>query len=239
MTAADLESGMGDVYQATVKSLRPPSGSGKWKTVGTVILLVSCVTAAVFLTWHFTTRDQQEAHTDMHSHTGADHQKMLRHIGKDKMAAIHLHVSDQDNKGMSLQWVSDVDQSFSKGGLKLKDNAIVIPSDGIYYVYTQASFTLQCQSSGEDADVTLNHAVSWSSPASPSAPGNQKYLLDGVKSVCQSSMQGQKNDESLHDVIYLGAIFRLHKGDKLSTETNHGDKIDDQGSKTFFGVFKL
>ncbi|KAK1786344.1 hypothetical protein P4O66_018050 [Electrophorus voltai] len=217
MTAADLEMGMEDVYQKTVTSMKPSSGSEMWKIVGAIILVVLCATAAVFCTWRFTTQGPQEdRHKDMHSTPGT--------------------ASGQGSKEKSLQWESDVDQSFSKGGLRLKDNIILIPSDGIYFVYSQASFAVSCGSSEEDM-VTLSHTVLWSSLASPSA--EPKDLLNGFKSVCQANMQGQKNEDLVYDVIYLGAIFQLHKGDKLSTETTHANEIEDHGAKTFFGVFKL
>ncbi|XP_026880285.1 tumor necrosis factor b (TNF superfamily, member 2) [Electrophorus electricus] len=238
MTAADLEMGMEDVYQKTVTSMKPSSGSEMWKIVGAIILVVLCATAAVFCTWRFTTQGPQEdRHKDMHSTPGTAHsQTMLKRIVKNRKAAIHLHASGQGSKEKSLQWESDVDQSFSKGGLRLKDNIILIPSDGIYFVYSQASFAVSCGSSEEDM-VTLSHTVLWSSLASPSA--EPKDLLNGFKSVCQANMQGQKNEDLVYDVIYLGAIFQLHKGDKLSTETTHANEIEDHGAKTFFGVFKL
>uniref|UniRef100_A0A4W4GZ92 Lymphotoxin-alpha n=1 Tax=Electrophorus electricus TaxID=8005 RepID=A0A4W4GZ92_ELEEL len=234
---SDLEMGMEDVYQKTVTSMKPSSGSEMWKIVGAIILVVLCATAAVFCTWRFTVSLRSHNRNLVYSISLipiTHSQTMLKRIVKNRKAAIHLH--GQGSKEKSLQWESDVDQSFSKGGLRLKDNIILIPSDGIYFVYSQASFAVSCGSSEEDM-VTLSHTVLWSSLASPSA--EPKDLLNGFKSVCQANMQGQKNEDLVYDVIYLGAIFQLHKGDKLSTETTHANEIEDHGAKTFFGVFKL
>lgn len=137
---------------------------------------------------------------------------------------------------MSPKWVSGVDQSFTKGGLKLENNNIVIPHDGLYFVYSQASFTIICKSSGDDNDssnINLSYSVLWSSLTSPST--TKRYLLNGTKSLCQIKM----NEQYVYDSIYLGAVFQLYKGDKLSTEANHLKNITHHSAKTFFGVFEL
>lgn len=133
--------------------------------------------------------------------------------------------------------MSGVDQSFTKGGLKLEDNSILIPHDGLYFVYSQASFNILCKSSEEDNNIHLSYSILWSSLTSPSV--KKPYLLSGVKSVCQTTTGEQMNEQRVYESIYLGAVFQLYKGDKLSASTNRFDNIEKQGSKTFFGVFEL
>ncbi|KAG9264931.1 tumor necrosis factor-like [Astyanax mexicanus] len=235
----DLEAGMGGVYQATVQSGKPSRLSWAWKIVGAIFLIALCSVASVGIAWYFMNHIQGErisalgraAELQSSSEQGPVHpQHMLAQTANNTKAAIHLHVSGDDDS--SLRWVNDVDQSFEIGGLKLENNEIVIPSDGLYFVYGQASYEVHCDSS--EGGQELSYEISWFSNAAPSA--DRKYLLNGVKSVCQASV---KKDEAVFEVIYLGAVFRLYKGDKLSAETNYRTYIDAQSSKTFFGVFQL
>lgn len=136
--------------------------------------------------------------------------------------------------------MSGVDQSFTKGGLKLEDNNIVIPHDGLYFVYSQASYEIKCKSSEEDSEnsnIHLSYSIRWTSLTSPST--SKHFLLSGVKTMCQTKTEEQGNGHTVYDSIYLGAVFQLYKGDKLSTEANKPAAINKHSSKTFFGVFEL
>ncbi|XP_072547080.1 tumor necrosis factor b (TNF superfamily, member 2) [Salminus brasiliensis] len=242
MTAADLEAGMGDVYQATVQSGKP-SRSWVWKAVAVIFLIALGSVASVLFVWHFMNHVQRE-HTSALQSTEALHstpapvhqQQMLPQTVNKTKAAIHLHVSGAVDG--SLQWASGADQSFAMGGLKLENNEIVIPSNGLYFVYSQASFDVMCESieRDEESGTLLSYAIQWSSPAASSIP---KYLLNGVKTVACQSSEEEGNDEHVYEIIYLGAVFKLYKGDKLSTDANHLAHIDKHSSKTFFGVFQL
>lgn len=159
--------------------------------------------------------------------------------GFKKIYIVLFLVSGNDAQD-SLYWTTDVDQSFSKGDLKLEDNAIVIPRNGLYFVFTQASYNVPCSTSKKNTDdgyTPLSHKVQWLSPTSPST--KKHYLLSGIKSTCETKTKEEMNDEPVLDFIYLGGVFQLHKGDKLLTETSRKADIDRESSKTFFGVFEL
>ncbi|KAL6471509.1 hypothetical protein MHYP_G00201590 [Metynnis hypsauchen] len=260
MTAVDIETGMGDVYRATVESGKP-SRNWIWNVVGVVFLIGLCSAASFLFAWHFTRHSQRDPTTTHQSTpTTEHHRQILTKIGNNTKAAIHLRekqrekgiaysysllktplplVSGLDDKNQRMKWVNGVDQSFSAGGLKLENNEIVIPSDGLYFVYSQASFEVPCKET--ESNTALSYSVRWSSPAAPSEE-YPRYLLMGVKSVCPPNTDGRKQEEDerqAYDIIYLGAVFRLYKGDRLSTEANHHAHIETQSSKTFFGVFEL
>lgn len=137
----------------------------------------------------------------------------------------------------SPHWVSGVDQSFTKGGLKLEDNTILIPHDGLYFVYSQASFSIFCEEDNERSNIHVSYSIQWSSLTSPSK--YKRFLLNGVKTMCQGKTEEQINGHTVFDSIYLGAVFQLYKGDKLSTSSNRLSDISEHSSKTFFGVFEL
>ncbi|KAG7321691.1 hypothetical protein KOW79_014549 [Hemibagrus wyckioides] len=239
-TANDIEAATG-VYQPTVEAVKP-SRSWLWTVIGVMVFLSLGAVASLCFAWHFVNKHQVEAITDLQSPTSTDessHQKMLTQIAKSTKAAIHLHVFGNHEK-KSPHWVSGVDQSFTKGGLKLEDNNIVIPHDGLYFVYSQASYEMKCMSSEEDSEnsnIHLSYSIRWTSLTSPST--SKHFLLSGVKTMCQTKTEEQGNGHTVYDSIYLGAVFQLYKGDKLSTEANNLGAINKHSSKTFFGVFEL
>lgn len=164
---------------------------------------------------------------------------MLIYAADSKKKSFLILGEHEQHDTKSPHWVSGVDQSFTKGGLKVENNAILIPHDGLYFVYSQASFSILCKSSEEDNDGSnthLSYSVRWSSLTSPSK--TKRHLLNAVKSVCQTKTDEQMNGH-VYESIYLGAVFQLYQGDKLSTETNHLDGIRTHSSQTFFGVFEL
>lgn len=152
------------------------------------------------------------------------------------------------NVTTSVKWMSDVDQFHSQGGLELKNNEIVIPRNGLYFVYSQASFRVSC--SGSDADditskhmVHLSHTVKrWSSTFGDDDEESYQTILHSVRTACQKTAGGDSNsDGSWFSAVYMGAVFHLKTGDRLKTvmEKKMLEKLEDEPGKTFFGVFAL
>lgn len=143
-----------------------------------------------------------------------------------------------DIKGMSLEWKSDQDQAFFQGGLTLENNEIIIPDDGLYFVYSQASFHLTCKSNLVDPDdqeaVHLSHAVLRYSDSY----ADYKPLFSAMRSAC---VQVPDSEMSWYNTIYLGAAFQLRAGDRLCTKTSNSfaSRIESGDGKTFFGAFAL
>lgn len=138
----------------------------------------------------------------------------------------------------SVEWQDNVVHSQSQGGLKLHDNEIVIPKNGLYFVYSQASFSVGCSSSEADdvsssQPVHLSHAVTH---LSKSLGGHDYHpILHSIRTVCQ------KAEGIWYSTIYMGAVFKLDKGDQLRTETMEAmlPNLMDEAGGTFFGVFAL
>lgn len=61
--------------------------------------------------------------------------------------------------------------------------------------------------------------------------------MSAIRSVCQGT--AQEDGRGWYSAIYLGAVFKLNKGDKLWTETNQLSQLETDDGKTFFGVFAL
>ncbi|XP_078124567.1 tumor necrosis factor-like [Sander vitreus] len=164
-------------------------------------------------------------------------------------AAIHLEGEYNPERKTSVEWKNGVDQSHFQGGLELNDNEIVIPQTGLYFVYSQASFRVNCISS--DADDTtskpmihLSHTVKrWSSSyGGRDATKSYQTILHSVRTACQMKASSDPDEEgSWFSAVYMGAVFNLMRGDRLKTvmEEKMLQGLEDDQGKTFFGVFAL
>lgn len=161
---------------------------------------------------------------------------------------IYLTGKHNTNMKTSVEWIKDVDQSHLQGGLELKDNEIVIPQDGLYFVYSQASFRVSCSS--RDADeaaskplVHLSHTVKrWSSSYGAGDDSSYQTILHSIRTACQkTSSSGSDAEGNWFSAVYMGAVFNLRRGDKLKTvmEEKMLEVLEDESGNTFFGVFAL
>ncbi|XP_055075840.2 tumor necrosis factor a (TNF superfamily, member 2) [Misgurnus anguillicaudatus] len=206
------------------------SKSGIWRICGALLAVALCAAAAVCFTFN---KDQ----------SGQGDERDLRHMlraapQQANITTKHaIHLTGVDIDGKSLEWKNDQDQAFSQGGLKLENNKIIIPEDGLFFVYSQASFHLTCTSNSVDPDdheVHLSHAVMRYSDSY----ADDKPLFSAMRSAC---VQVPDSEMSWYNTIYLGAAFQLRAGDKLSTKTSNSfaSRIDSGDGKTFFGAFAL
>lgn len=141
----------------------------------------------------------------------------------------------------SVEWMTQVDQSHHQGGLQLKNNEIVIPRNGLYFIYSQASYHVSCSSS--DTGVHLSHIVKrWSSTyGNDDSDKSYEPILHSLRTVCQKTAHNADEEEGMFSAVYTGAVFSLSKGDRLKTvmEEMTLPNLEDESGKTFFGVFAL
>lgn len=135
----------------------------------------------------------------------------------------------------------------AQGGLELIDNEIVIPQNGLYFVYSQVSFRVSCNSDDSDTDrpmVHLTHTIQRWSRSYGNDDNKKKYqpILRSVRTACQKTASSDPEEEgNWFTTIYMGAVFNLNKGDHLKTEMNEKllPHLDEDSAKTFLGVFAL
>ncbi|KAG8004968.1 Tumor necrosis factor [Nibea albiflora] len=172
---------------------------------------------------------QEEGNSDIH--------RALRQISDNNTKAA-IHLRGVNNGNTSVEWKDRVDQSYAQGGLELVDNEIVIPRDGLYFIYSQAAFSVNCRSHS-DHMVHLSHTVKrLSNTYGPS----YETILHSVRTACQKT-DGNNPDEdgNWFSTIYMGAVFRLHRGDKLKTVMKEETlkHLEYNAGETFFGAFAL
>ncbi|KAG8506047.1 Tumor necrosis factor, partial [Galemys pyrenaicus] len=132
-----------------------------------------------------------------------------------------------------LQWLSKVANALLANGVNLTDNQLVIPSDGLYLIYSQVLFKGQSCPSNL---LLLTHnirrfAVSYQKNVN---------LLSAIKSPCQRETPEGAEARPWYEPIYLGGVFQLEKGDRLSAEINLPDYLDfAESGQVYFGIIAL
>ncbi|XP_055983872.1 tumor necrosis factor [Sorex fumeus] len=132
-----------------------------------------------------------------------------------------------------LLWQNRVANTLVANGMELTDNELVVPSDGLYLIYSQVLFQ------GQDCPSThllLTHnikrfAVSYQTKVA---------LLSAIKSPCSRETPEGSEARPWFEPIYLGGVFHLEKGDRLSAEINLPDYLDlAKTEQVYFGIVAL
>ncbi|XP_028254970.1 tumor necrosis factor a (TNF superfamily, member 2) [Parambassis ranga] len=219
--------------------------SSKLTTALLVFTLCLATAAAAVLVLNRKDRmGAQEQKEDSSGFSGLHH--TLRQISNVR-AAIHLEGEANPAIKTSIEWKKQVDQSHSQGGLDLVNNEIVIPRNGLYFVYCQASFQVSCSTSDPDdtnSMVYLSHIVQRRSKTYANDDTNQSYhtILRSVRTACQKTTSSNpEEDGSWYSAVYNGAVFSLNEGDRLRTEMAEEmlAMVEEGSGKNFFGVFAL
>ncbi|XP_030225299.1 tumor necrosis factor b (TNF superfamily, member 2) [Gadus morhua] len=225
-------SGMGEGMVLVVQ--KRSALSWMWRVCVATFILALCVSGALVLTHYLMGHPRVSVSPEEQVVMETERPQLsLKRLGSRSKPAVHLEGHYQAGaKGGQVEWLRDQGQAFLQGGFQVKENQILIPRSGLYFVYSQASFRIACED-GEQARVTpLSHRV-WRYSDSVGGPST---LMSAVRSACQRpTIRG----EGWYNTIYLGAAFQLHKGDRLWTETNQPEQLEYEGGKTFFGVFSL
>ncbi|KAM7092526.1 tumor necrosis factor ligand superfamily member 15 isoform 2-T2 [Molossus nigricans] len=135
----------------------------------------------------------------------------------------------------ALDWQHEHGLAFTKNRMNYTNKFLVIPLSGDYFVYSQITFRGTTSKCGEiqgnrrnkpDAIIVVITKVTDSYP-------EPTELLMGTKTVCEIST-------NWFQPIYLGAMFSLQEGDKLTVNVSDISLVDyTKEDKTFFGAFLL
>nr|XP_046274511.1 tumor necrosis factor a (TNF superfamily, member 2) [Scatophagus argus] len=229
-----------EARKETTQSVKLSSKLSTTLLMFTLCLAAAAATGVLVFNRHTKDRGQNEDNIDLH-HT-------LRQISNVR-AAIHLQGKYNPDIKNSVEWRNHVDQSHSQGGLELDNNEIVIPRNGLYFIYSQASFRVVCGSSDADDIISkpmvhLSHTVKrWSTTyGNDDTKESYETILHSVRTACQKTANSSPVQEgSWFSAVYMGAVFNLSKGDRLKTEMEEKmlSNLEDEQGKTFFGVFAL
>ncbi|XP_062954472.1 lymphotoxin-alpha [Cynocephalus volans] len=128
----------------------------------------------------------------------------------------------------SLHWKVNVDRAFLQHGFSMSNNSLLIPTNGLYFVYSQVVFSGEA-CSPKVTPIFLAHEVRLLSPQYPlfvPILSTQKFACTGPQRPWVHSM-------------YSGAVFLLSQGDQLSTYTTSISHLVISPSTVFFGAFAV
>ncbi|CAL8363644.1 unnamed protein product [Arctogadus glacialis] len=202
-----------------------------WKCGAALLAVALCVAGVLCFTLH---KGAQESFSGL--------PRNLRQISSSVRAAIHLEGVYNETLSSSVQWETQVDQYHSSGGLRLEDNVVVVPTDGLYFVYSQASFHVSCKAEHHKR-AELVHLTYMVDRWSDSYP-EYVTILHSSRTVCQQAPPGGAEAGAKgkwFSAVYVGAVFHLNFGDRLRTVVNKKllPSVVLGSGKTFFGVFAL
>ncbi|XP_006154313.1 lymphotoxin-alpha [Tupaia chinensis] len=159
----------------------------------------------------------------------AAHQHPQKHLAPSTLKpAAHL-VGDPSVQN-TLRWRASTDRAFLRHGFALTNNSLLVPSSGLYFVYSQVVFSGEgCSPQAAPTPLYLAHGVQLFSSQYP----HHVPLLSAQKSVCPGPQGPWVRS------VYQGAVFLLTRGDQLSTHTVGTSHLLLSPSSVFFGAFAL
>ncbi|XP_066223427.1 tumor necrosis factor ligand superfamily member 15 [Saccopteryx leptura] len=234
-------------------SCRPKDRAGLAARISSACWVFSCCLVSLLILVGFITyllvgqlRAQEETclfQTSKGQEFGPSHQRAYTppRAGGDKPRA-HLTVVRQTptppliNQFPTLDWEHELGLAFTKNRMNYTNKFLVIPEAGDYFVYSQITFRGPISKCGEvsqgnrlskpDAIIVVITKVTDSYP-------EPTQLLMGTKTVCEIG-------SNWFQPIYLGAMFFLQEGDKLTVNVSDISLVDyTKEDKTFFGAFLL
>lgn len=132
-------------------------------------------------------------------------------------------------------WTHDADLAFTNK-VHYRTGRLVVPSTGLYYVYSQVSF-LEMFDDGDMRDLqgspnSLSHYI---------YRYNIIYRRGGEEKLIQNSItkcKGQ-NKQFGEYTSYLGALFHLRKSDEIFVKVSNLTLIVREPKLNYFGLFKV
>uniref|UniRef100_A0A8D2ICE9 Tumor necrosis factor n=1 Tax=Urocitellus parryii TaxID=9999 RepID=A0A8D2ICE9_UROPR len=161
---------------------------------------------------------------------GPQREEFLNNLPLGPQAQMLTLTKNEDKE--QLVWLSRRANALLANGMELIDNQLVVPANGLYLVYSQVLFKGQ----GCPSYVLLTHTVSRFAVSYQ----DKVNLLSAIKSPCpKESLEGAEF-KPWYEPIYLGGVFELQKGDRLSAEVNLPSYLDfAESGQVYFGVIAL
>uniref|UniRef100_A0A8D0C4W2 Tumor necrosis factor n=1 Tax=Salvator merianae TaxID=96440 RepID=A0A8D0C4W2_SALMN len=220
-----------DVEKGGIMVVREqPHKDTHWKCLSlfSFVLLIGATVAFTLLQFGAFSQSGNEENTRSFSE-GLPKTLQVQAVASGKPAIHALGELSSDNQ---LTWTVKATPSMEQNGLKLDEsnNFIVIPSTGLYFVYSQLSFH---STSCPENPLLLTHTVSWLS----SDLNVEVDLLKAIKTPCE----GRDASKSLwFESIYQGAVFKLKKGDRLWSRTDKPEYLDlTRRGQVYFGIIAM
>ncbi|XP_060094202.1 tumor necrosis factor [Heteronotia binoei] len=221
----------------------PPRKDSHWKclSICSFLLLIGAVTVFTLLQFGaFGSLTNQDSKGNGIPFSEGMPQTLRVRAAASGKPAIHAIASrTEHNHNKKLVWTTSLIPAMTRNGMELdkKENALVVPSTGLYFVYSQLLFHGgSCQEHTEES-LLLTHTIS---SMSREFNGGKVELMKSIKSVCESNNVSQGQNKLWFESIYQGGVFLLQEGDKLLSDTESAKYLNwDQEGQVYFGAIAL
>ncbi|MBZ3873299.1 Tumor necrosis factor [Sciurus carolinensis] len=209
-----------------------PQGSTRCLCLSLFSFLLVAAATTLFCLLHFGVIGPQREESQNNPSLSAQAQMLTLRSSSQNMndkPVAHVVANQTEEQ---LQWLSRRANALLANGMELIDNQLVVPADGLYLIYSQVLFKGQ----GCSSYVLLTHTVSRFAVSYQ----DKVNLLSAIKSPCpKESLEGAEF-KPWYEPIYLGGVFELQKGDRLSAEVNLPSYLDfAESGQVYFGVIAL
>uniref|UniRef100_A0A2I3RZ61 Tumor necrosis factor n=4 Tax=Homininae TaxID=207598 RepID=A0A2I3RZ61_PANTR len=220
--------------EALPKKTGGPQGSRRCLFLSLFSFLIVAGATTLFCLLHFGVigPQREEFPRDLSLISPLAQAVMNRHGHTDSPLPLSLPPANPQAEGQ-LQWLNRRANALLANGVELRDNQLVVPSEGLYLIYSQVLFKGQgCPST----HVLLTHTISRIAVSYQT----KVNLLSAIKSPCQRETPEGAEAKPWYEPIYLGGVFQLEKGDRLSAEINRPDYLDfAESGQVYFGIIAL
>ncbi|XP_078497620.1 lymphotoxin-alpha-like [Lissotriton helveticus] len=217
--------------------VQPRAQDRCWQLISLMCLL-ALGTATTLLVLAHRNNKKESSIKDPHAHAHSEASYLLasRHeASSPEKPAAHLQGITEKN-GRSVKWSNSTSHAFTRGHVQLQNNSLVIPSTGMYFVYAQVVFS--GSSCPEAGSLYISHNIMRFSKSYP----EPSPLMSAQKTTCVDATpaHGKRPTSRWFRTIYQGAVFRLDKGDQLSTKMEHQfSNLVVSYDSTYFGLFAV
>ncbi|CAI9595446.1 unnamed protein product [Staurois parvus] len=130
-------------------------------------------------------------------------------------------------KGDKITEWSEKKSSTSSNQIKMENGDLVIPENGLYYIYAQTYFRYKDPDEGKSKQLVqyIYRRTDYPRPIA---------LMKNVKTTCWS----KEAQHELHS-IYQGGVFKLNKNDRIFVSASNASMVDTEAAGTFFGAFQV
>ncbi|XP_012596515.1 tumor necrosis factor isoform X2 [Microcebus murinus] len=221
--------------EALPKKAEGPQGSRRCACLSLFSFLLVAGATMLFCLLHFGVigPQREEFPGGLHLVNGSPLAQTLRSSSRTPSDKPVAHVVANPQAEAQLQWISGRANALLANGVQLADNQLVVPSGGLYLIYSQVLFKGQgCPST----HVLLTHTISRVAISYQT----KVNLLSAIKSPCHRETSEEAEAKPWYEPIYLGGVFQLERGDRLSAEINLPDYLDfAESGQVYFGIIAL
>lgn len=141
--------------------------------------------------------------------------------------------ANNSEDGPIRNWISDKPGAHVVG-INITDDKVVVPQQGLYFLYSQVAFLMRYSNENISTDITSQSVFQKVYRYSPIYPLGNEELLRGTLTQCW-----EKTKEYGRYTSYVGASMFLNEGDHIYVRVSRLRALSRDFTQTYFGMFSI